>query len=73
MIKFRDKVGTKTMSFIIGENELYTACCVIVETVDGRKITVQDGDSHYGIMGADSRKEAIKKGNDFIKRMKERE
>ena len=61
------------MSFIIGENELYTACCVIVETVDGRKITVKDADSPYGVMGADNRNEAIKKGKEFLKRMKERE
>ena len=73
MIKFTDKIGTKTMSFVIGENELYTAYCVIVESVDGRKMTVKDDESPYGIMGADRRNEAIKKGKEFLKRMKERE
>jgi hypothetical protein len=73
MIRFTEKVRTKTMSFVIGENELHTAFCVIVESVDGRKMTVKDDDSPYGVMGADSRNEAIKKGKDFLKRMKERE
>lgn len=73
MIKFTDNVGTKMMSFIIGEGELYTSYCVIVETVEGSKITVIDTESPSGVMCADTRKEAIKKGKDFLKRMKERE
>lgn len=73
MVKFTEKIGTKTMSFVINDNELYTARCVIVESVDGRKMTVKDDDSPYGIMGADSRNEAIKKGKEFLKRMKERD
>ena len=75
MIKFTEKVGAKIMSFMIGENneELYTAYCTIVESVDGRKMTVKDESSPIGIMESESRKEAIKKGKLFLKRMKEKE
>lgn len=36
-------------------------------------MTVKDDDSPYGVMGAVSRNEGIKKGKDFLKIMKERE
>lgn len=73
MMRFTEKLRTKTMSFMTSEDELHTICAVIVETTDGRKMTVQDENSPTGILGGDNRNEAIRKGKAFLQSMADKQ
>lgn len=66
-IQFTDKVGAKEMSFLIDESRtLHTAWFPHVETIEGTKLTIKDDDAPAGIMEAESRYKAIKKGKLFL-------
>lgn len=51
--------------------ELHTAWYTLVETTDGRKLTVKDTTSPVGIMEAETRYKAIKKGKQFLEKVNE--
>ena len=73
-VEFTGKVGAKTMSFMLDDKskDLHTAWYTLVETTDGRKLTVKDLSAPVGIMEAETRYKAIKKGKEFLERMKEK-
>jgi len=73
-VVFGEKVGAKFMSFMVGkeDKELHSAWYTLVEA-NGQMVTVKDADSPVGLMEAESRYKAIKKGKEFLSRMKARE
>ncbi|WP_303982233.1 hypothetical protein [Niallia circulans] len=62
------------MSFMLAKDskDLHTAWYTLVETTDGRKLTVKDSNAPVGMMEAETRYKAIKKGKEFLERMKEK-
>ncbi len=75
-VDFTGKVGTKHMCFLINEDEKTTHCAfyTTVETTSKEMLLVIDKNATIGpglLYGA-SRSEAIKKGNEYLKRLSQK-
>ena len=70
-VVFTGKVGAKEMSFMIGDTieKLHTAWFTLLETEDGRKVTITDEESPVRLMEAESRYKAVKKGKMFLEKI----
>lgn len=68
-IEFTGKVFAKQMSFLLEDDTLHTAYYTIIETVTGRRVTIVDKEAPKGMMEAETRYMAVKKGKEFLKRM----
>lgn len=68
-VEFTGKVGATQQSFMIG-GELHTAWYTQLRTTNGNVVTIDDAESPVGMMEAETRYLAIKKGNAFLEKLK---
>lgn len=61
---FGEKVGAKEQSYMIGE-KLHTAFYTKVE-INGQMVNIKDESSPVGLMEAETRNLALKKGKEFL-------
>lgn len=69
MVEFTDEVGAKQNSFMIG-GEIHTAWYTLITTTNGNVVTIDDAESPVGMMEAETRYLAIKKGKEFLEKLK---
>lgn len=64
------KVFSKNMSFYLKESDtVHSAYYVLLETISGKKVPIKDESDVVGMMSADSRDKAIRKGETFYKNL----
>lgn len=64
-IEFTDKVGASRQSFMVN-GKLHTAWYTHLTTTNGSCVTINDAESPVGMMEAETRYLAIKKGKEFL-------
>lgn len=67
-VEFTGKVGATQQSFMVG-GELHTAWYTQLTTTNGNVVTINDAESPVGMMEAETRHLAIKKGNAFLEKV----
>lgn len=68
-VEFTGKVGATRNSYMLN-GELQTRYITQLKLKDGRSVTVKDTSSPIDMMEAPTRNEAIKKGKEFLERVK---
>lgn len=68
-VEFTDKVGAHRKSFMVG-GKIHTAWYTLVTTANGESVTISDAESPVGMMEAETRYLAIKKGKEFLEKLK---
>lgn len=68
-VEFTGKVGATRKSFMLG-GELHTAWYTQLTTTNGNVVTINDAESPVGMMEAETRYLAIKKGNTFLEKVR---
>lgn len=68
-VEFTGQVGATKNTFMV-KGELYTRYITQLKLKDGRSVTVKDSSSPIDMMEAPTRNEAIKKGKEFLERVK---
>ena len=71
-VHFTGKVGAKHMTFLVDEENktFHSAYFTLVETTDGRKIHIHDDDAPIKMVEGETRYKAVKKGREFLERIK---